>query len=409
MLLSRIRPWRSAGERDSAGPLRCVFVITSMPVGGAETLLVNMMRKMDPNVIRPQVVCLKEPGPLGESIAAEFPVHSHLLANKFDLGIVPRLARLLHRIRADVVVTVGAGDKMFWGRLASHLAGVPVILSALHSTGWPDGVGRLNRALTGITDGFIAVADSHGQFLSEFERFPTSKVHVVRNGVDCHSFTPDAAARRSVRRELEIAPESPLLGIVAALRSEKNHEMLVRVAAKTRETHSDAHWLIIGDGPERQKIETLVEELGIGDRVHMMGTRHDTPRLVAALDVFTLCSLNEASPVSILEALACEVPVIATDVGSIKESVIAGQTGWLVASGDIDAMVDRVDHLLTHPNDRRAMGITGRELVERTGSLESMVDGYTRLATRLYDARNHKACRTETVLENRVLDVNSHV
>lgn len=387
MLSSRTRPWRTVAARSQAGPLRCVFVITSMPVGGAETLLVNMMRKMDPARITPEVVCLKEPGPLGQQIAGEFPVHSDLIRGKFDLRVLGKLVKLLHRRRADMVVTVGAGDKMFWGRLAAHIAGVPVIASALHSTGWPDGVGKLNRTLTRITDAFIGVADSHGKFLQEFEKFPADKVHVIRNGVDCERFAPNAEARADVRRELGVAPETPLVGIVAALRSEKNHAMLVRAAAMMRNQHPDARWLIIGDGPERGLIETTAAELAIADRIVLLGTRHDTPRLVSALDVFTLCSLNEASPVSILEALACEVPVVATDVGSIGESIIDGKTGYLIASQDVDAMADSVSKLLADPSARRSMGRAGRDLVQATGSLESMVEGYTRLGQELYDAR----------------------
>lgn len=387
MLLSRNRPWRSIPPRRESDPLRCLFVITSMPVGGAETLLVNMMRKMDPQQIRPEVICLKEPGPLGEAIAGEFPLHSRLLNAKWDLRVLPRLVRLMHRRRTDMVVTVGAGDKMFWGRLAAHLAGVPVIASALHSTGWPDGVGRLNRRLTGITDAFIAVADSHGEFLRDFERFPAEKIHVIRNGVDCDRFIPSDSARIEVRRELGLDERMPLIGIVAALRSEKNHEMLVRCATKLRHRYPDAHWVIVGDGPERIMIESLAVELQVADRIHLLGTRHDTPRLVAALDVFTLCSLNEASPVSILEALACGVPVVATDVGSIKESIRPGKTGLMVPSQDVDAMVAAIDQLLADPETRASMGRAGRELVWRTGSLQSMVDGYSRLATELYDAR----------------------
>ena len=90
----------------------------------------------------------------------------------------------------DAVVTVGAGDKMFWGRLAAYFARVPVIASALHSTGWPDGIGRLNRWLTPITDAFIAVADTHGQFLIDQERLPPEKVFVIPNGVDTSRFVP---------------------------------------------------------------------------------------------------------------------------------------------------------------------------------------------------------------------------
>lgn len=364
-----------------------MFVITSMPVGGAETLLANMMRRMDSAVMCPEVVCLKEAGPLGESIANEFAVHTDLLAGKWDIRVLPRLVRLMHIRETDVVVTVGAGDKMFWGRLAAHFAGVPVIASALHSTGWPDGVGRLNRRLTPLTDAFIAVADAHGQFLKEFEGFPADKVHVVRNGVDCERFKPDPAAQAALRSELGIADHAFLIGIVAALRSEKNHKMLVRSAAKLHRKCPDAHWVIVGDGPERESIEQLAAELNVTDRIHLLGTRHDTEKIVAALDVFTLCSLNEASPVSILEALACAVPVVATNVGSISESVQDGLSGYLVPSQDVAGMTNAIESLLMDPIRRRQLGESGRELVLRTGSLGSMVDGYQGLATGLYDRR----------------------
>ena len=364
-----------------------MFIITSMPVGGAETLLVNLMRRMDRRVVRPELTCLKEPGPLAEQVQSEIPVHANLLASKWDLRVLWRLIRLLRRRQIDVVVTVGAGDKMFWGRLAAHLAGVPVITSALHSTGWPDGVGKLNRCLTPITDAFIAVADAHGKFLQEFEQFPPSKVRVIRNGVDCQRFVPDPEARQSVRAELGLSGDTPVVGIVAALRPEKNHEMFLEVASKVGQRSGDAHWLIVGDGPKRGELETLATRLGIADRVHFLGTRTDTERILAALDLFALCSLNEASPVSILEALACGVPVVATDVGSIQESILDGTTGRLVASGDIAAMTRCVETLLSSPDERYRMGLAGREHVCQTGSLESMVQGYQDLMTSLYDAR----------------------
>ncbi|MBB3207415.1 glycosyltransferase involved in cell wall biosynthesis [Rhodopirellula rubra] len=365
-------------------PLTCCFVITSMPVGGAETLLVNLMRRMDPDRVRPEVICLKEAGPLGEEIAAEFPVHSGLIGGKYDVAVVSRIAKLLRKRGADVVITVGAGDKMFWGRLAAKLAGVPVIASALHSTGWPDGVGKLNRLLTPITDAFIGVAQSHGNFLREFEKFPASKVNVIRNGVDCDRFCPDPDARQSVFDELGIPANAQVIGLVAALRHEKNHSMLVKAAARLREWHPDLHTLIIGEGPERATIEPLREQLGVVDRVHLLGNRSDTPRLLAAMDVFTLCSLNEASPVSILEALACATPVVSTNVGSISETVIPDHTGLLVESEDVEGFANAISQLLNDPGTRRSMGEQGRELVIETGSLTSMVDGYENLMHRIY-------------------------
>ncbi|WP_235033490.1 glycosyltransferase family 4 protein [Rubripirellula obstinata] len=355
-----------------------------MPVGGAETLLVNMMRGMDSGKIAPEVICLKEPGPLGEQIQDEFPVHSRLIGGKWDIAVAWRLARLMKRRKFDVVITVGAGDKMFWGRLAAALARVPVIASALHSTGWPDGVGRLNRLLTPITDAVIGVADSHGEFLRSFEKFPADKVHVIRNGVDCERFSPNPDARSSLRKELSLPSGTPLIGIVAALRSEKNHSMLVRAASKLKSQHPDAHWIIVGDGPERPTIESLAKELGVADRIHLLGTRYDTPAILAALDVFTLCSLNEASPVSILESLACGVPVVATDVGSVSETVIHEGTGLLIASEDTDAMSESIGRLLGDASLRQQMGTAGRKLVLETGSLVSMVAGYQDLAMTQY-------------------------
>ena len=99
-------------------------------------------------------------------------MHHDLLAHKYDLRVWPRLMQLLRERQTDAVITVGAGDKMFWGRLAAKRVGVPVILSALHSTGWPDGVGRLNRLLTPITDAFIAVADRTASILRRTKAFP---------------------------------------------------------------------------------------------------------------------------------------------------------------------------------------------------------------------------------------------
>ncbi len=383
------------GERASSQqrPLRTLFVITSMPVGGAETLLVNMLDRFDPRRIAGEVVCLKSPGPLGEAISGRHTVHSDFLRGKWDLRVLPRLVALLRRRQIDAVITIGAGDKMFWGRLAAKSAGVPVICSALHSTGWPDGVGRMNRWLTPITDGFIAVADHHGTHLAKYEGFPEKRVHIIRNGIDCERFVPSVSARAKLCGELRLPSDSRLVGIVAALRPEKNHAMFVDVAASVCQADPKAHFVIVGDGPERTGIVQAIDLHGIADRVHLLGTRHDTPEIVAALDVFLLCSHNEASPVSILEALACGVPVVSTRVGSVAESVRDGETGYLVAAGDTPAMLQRTRQLLADARLRRRMGENGREIVLQTGSLDSMVNGYTRLIETLYEQKLALAAR----------------
>ena len=193
-------------------PLRVMFLLTSMPIGGAETLLVNLVRRMDRARCQPYVACLKERDVLGEQLAKEIPVFDHLIGHKYDFAVAGRLKNLFLENEIDAVVTIGAGDKMFWGRLAARRARIPVILSALHSTGWPDGVGRLNRMLTGITDGFIAVAKQHAQYQVEQEKFPKNKVFLIPNGIDTNQFVFDETSRHEWRIKTGIEPNAPVVG-----------------------------------------------------------------------------------------------------------------------------------------------------------------------------------------------------
>ena len=364
-------------------PLRVLFLLTSMPVGGAETLLVDLVRRLDRKYFAPEICCLKERGPLGEMLAAEIPVHHNLLTHKYDLRIWPRLTKLLRDRQIDAVVTVGAGDKMFWGRLAARRVGVPVVLSALHSTGWPDGVGRLNRMLTPITDGFIAVADSHGAHLIHNERFPDDKVFVIPNGVDTNRFAPipDLAA---VRHELAVGPADPVVTIVAALRPEKNHELFLRVAQQVSQQFRSAKFLVIGDGPRRESLEGLARELDIASSVKFLGSRSDVPRLLSASDVFALTSHNEANPVSILEAMSVGRPVVSTNVGSIREVVADGHNGFLVPAGNGEQLTTRVVSLLEDPLRCQEMGAAARETVVAGWSIDNMVRNYEHLIAAIF-------------------------
>jgi len=384
-------------------PLRVLFLTTSMPVGGAETLLMNLVRRLDSRRFAPEIACLKEPGPLGERLADEIPVHCHLLANKFDLRILPRLWRLMRSRQIDAVVTVGAGDKMFWGRLAARLAGVPVIMSALHSTGWPDSVGRLNRLLTPLTDAFIGVADAHAEHLAAHEKFPRDKVHTIYNGIDTEVFIPGNGS--VLRQELGIPTDAPVVGILAALRPEKNHELFLagarRLTAKLiAEDLPTPHFVLIGDGERRPTLEVLATELGIADTTHFLGSRSDVAKILPAIDVVALTSHNEASPVSILEALSCGVPVVSARVGSVPETVIPGQTGELFEPGDLDGFVSATIDLLLDPTKRTQLGRQGRQHVIEHGSLDAMVHGYETLIERLYQTKKHAQCPNNLVGAN---------
>ncbi|HEY2827860.1 MAG TPA: glycosyltransferase, partial [Pirellulales bacterium] len=343
-------------------PLRVMFCTTALHVGGAETLLFNLLERLDRSRFAPELCCLKELGKLGEELAQHIPVHADLLKHKFDVRVLSRLTRLLRERQIDAVVTVGSGDKMFWGRLAAWRAGVPVVISAIHSTGWPDGITWLNRRLTSLTDAFVAVASRHAEHLMDEEKLPVGRVHTIPNGVDTETYRPQSLGKE-VRRQFNIPLAAPIVGIVAVLRPEKNHELFLRVAARVRKEVSEAHFLVIGDGPRRAELESLTSQLNLVDSVHFLGQRPDVVQLLNLFDVFVLTSHNEANPVSILEALATGKPVVATRVGSVPETVLEGVTGYLVNPGDEAEMARQVTALLLDPAKAQRLGAAGRRHV----------------------------------------------
>lgn len=386
--MTRSHPHSTERSHTPPGrPLRVMFVITCMPVGGAETLLVQLIRRLDRTRFLPELCCLKYLGPLGEVLAAEVPTFSGLLRDKFDLFVLPRLTRLLRQRNIDAVITVGTGgDKMFWGRLAAWRAGVPVIASALHSTGLPDHVEWLNRRLTPITDAFIGVARSHGEYIARAEGCPAEKVVVIPNGVDTERFRP-LPPDAHLRSQLGIPDAAPVVGIVAALRPEKNHELFLQAAASVHLRLPDARFLVIGDGPRRPALEALAESLGISNVVQFLRSRSDVPQLLSIIDVLALTSHMEANPVSILEALATETPVVATRVGSVPETVLDGETGLLVPPGDASEFADALHQLLENPHAAQALGHRGRRHVIAGHTLDHMVRGYENMICDIYVAK----------------------
>lgn len=362
-----------------------MFVHTEVVVGGAETLLLEIIRKLNRDRFLPELCCLKQLSELGEVIAREIPTFVGLLEHKYDYKVLGRLTRLLKQRDIDAVVTVGTGgDRMFWGRLAAWRANVPVILSALHATGYPVQVERMNRLLTPISDGFIGCASTHSEFLISDEGCPRNRVFTVWNGVDVERFRPRDQA--TMRARLDLPAGAPVAGIVAALRPEKQHVMLVEAWSRVVRQIPNAILLVVGDGVEREAIEAKTRELKISENVRMLGTRHDVPEVLSAMDLKVLSSKMEANPASTLEANACGLPVVAPNVGSLPDTVIGGETGLLCTPDDPQALADAMVWILSRSDRGRSMGDAALELVRKRFSVEVMVQGYEKLIEGVYEA-----------------------
>jgi glycosyltransferase involved in cell wall biosynthesis len=171
---------------------------------------------------------------------------------------------------------------------------------------------------------------------------------------------------------------------VAALRPEKNHELFLEIARRVVSQVPAARFLVVGDGPCRSALEQRARELGIESNVDFLGTRADVAELLAAIDVFALTSHVEANPISILEAMSAGKPVVATDVGSIHESVVHGKTGFLAPPGAARRLTEDLLLLIRNPALARQMGATARQAVVAHWSIEGMVERYENLIESIY-------------------------
>jgi glycosyltransferase involved in cell wall biosynthesis len=214
--------------------------------------------------------------------------------------------------------------------------------------------------------------------------YPQDKIRIIYNGVDPALF--DVNTDRGVLAEFGFADGEPVVGILAALRPEKDHATLLRAARIVIDEVPRVRFLVIGDGATRPQLEALCSELKITPNVHFTGARGDVARLLRAIDVFALSSTTECFPIALLEAMASARPAVCTAVGGIPEMINHGESGYLVPPNDPQQLAARLVSLLSDPDTARRMGRSGRDRVaaefgldrsvaEAQGAIEDVVFG----------------------------------
>ena len=232
-----------------------------------------------------------------------------------------------------------------------------------------------HRFLYGQADYVITTGESVRQELAGSGLVPLERSMSIPTGVDLERFHPDSADRAEARHALGVSQEGPVVGVVAYLRQDKGHAVLLEAFPKILRSYPKCTLVVVGDGPERLNLEALAERLGIGRSVRFAGLREDIPIVLAGFDVFCQPSLrNEGVPQSVLQAGAVARPVVSTEVGGIPEAVVHEETGFLVAPDDAGALADRIIALLADRELRRAMGQAARRHVSGAFSVQRMLD-----------------------------------
>jgi sugar transferase (PEP-CTERM/EpsH1 system associated) len=382
-LLERARrPAR--GRRGAGSPRRLMHVVISLEVGGLERFVADLVRATDRGRFEVEVCCLDEPGALAAELRdAGVRVTSLGLSRAGGAEVLRALTRRMRRAGTDVVHTHNVLAHKF-GALAARCAGVPVVVHTKHGRNF---VRRpferpksqlYSHLLSWITDKVVTVSDDARRVARRYELVPPRKLVTIANGVDVRRFELEVD-RPALRRELGLPDDARVVGNVARFVPEKDHGTLLRAFARVVPEIPRAHLLLAGDGPLLEPARRLSRELGIERRVRFAGRRADVPRLLQLLDAFVLSSITEGIPISLLEAMAAEVPVVATAVGGNPEVVSDGATGLLCPPRDPAALAGRVVDLLRDGARARRLAAAAKADVVASYSLERTAATYEAL------------------------------
>jgi sugar transferase (PEP-CTERM/EpsH1 system associated) len=301
-----------------------------------------------------------------------------------SLAIHGRFHAIFRRMRPAIVHTRNLGG--LDAQPAAAFAGVPVRIHGEH--GWdtndPDGARwryvAIRKVHAPFVSRYIALSAHIERYLIERVGIDAGRVERICNGVDCARFAPSPSARRDLPREDFRDPGLVLVGTVGRLEPIKDQVTLARAFVLALERYPEARrylrLVIVGSGSLQPAVEAILDAHDARSLAWLAGERTDVPALMAALDVFVLPSLAEGISNTILEAMACGVPTIATDVGGNAELVAPGETGELIPSGDASVLAEAIMRLAREGEERRRMSVAARRRALERFSLAEMVSRY---------------------------------
>lgn len=367
-----------------------MHLVYSFDVGGLENGVVNLINRMPAAEFRHSVVALTRCVPAFCRRIQRDDVEFISLEKPAGHGIklYPRLFRLFAEQRPAIVHTrnLAALEAV----VPARAAGVPVRIHGEH--GWdvsdPHGLRRKYRVLRRVyrpfVSHYIALSGDLARYLAAGVGVPEQRLSRICNGVDTQRFQPAADGRAPLAGSPYASdPALCVVGTVGRLQAVKDQVNLVRafarLAAAGRAEFDGLRLAIAGDGPLRREVEAAIVEGGVGSRLWLAGERTDVPDVMRGLDLFVLPSRAEGISNTILEAMACGLPVVATAVGGNPELVVPGDTGALVPAADDRALADAIASYAVDPALRRRHGEAGRRRVEAEFSLDGMVERYRAL------------------------------
>ncbi len=364
-------------------PIRLAYLQSHLSYGSVEAYLQTLIERVDRDRFEPWLVCSNHPSlerlrqaPELEGRVVTVPSHAPLPSFVWTRG------RALRSIRPSLVHCADFDPPgMLAARGAARSAPVVVTYNTPELRPAFNAFGRITaRAAWAVSPWVIFTSDADRETGLEQDPIARARTEVIPYGIDTERFAPREGTE--VRAALGIAPGRSFVGTVGYLREQKGHTYLLQAAEQLDRRRGDIDWLIVGDGELRGRLGEEVRARGLAGKVHLLGNRDDVAELLAAFDVFALSSNFEGMCFAVAEALAVEVPVVATDVGGVGQSVVHEETGMLVPPRDPDALADAIEGLLDDRDQAVRLARAGRVRVEGLYGLQRMVDTTERLYLR---------------------------
>lgn len=372
------------------GQIKVVHVVPSFMTGGMENGMVNLINRMDPISFYHIICCLTKAGPISKNIVnPNVEICELNKAPGKNNKLLKRLFYFFKKKSPDIVHTRNWGG--IDGIIPAKLAGVKVIIHGEHGRDINDPKGELRRRLwarrliSPLVNKYLTVSEDMSQWLVNTVRINPKKVMTIVNGVDTEKFSPENAAL--IRNKYGVDKFKFLIGTVGRLDPIKDQATLIKAFAILAQSYKFISLLIIGDGPCRKELESLVDRLNIRNHVSFWGELNNVADIYKLLDVFALSSIGEGMSNTILEAMATGIPVVATDVGGSKELISDSKNGFLVPPQDPYTLANCLEKYIENPDLKALHGNTGRKLSISLYNMPKMVSQYSIFYMDQFNAR----------------------
>lgn len=364
---------------------RIMYIIPTLGIGGTQRQLVNLIQGLIKEVdYYIEVSTLYKGGPIAEELNdLGIKINYINMKNIYDLFSLRRLIRILRYGNFNIVHTF-LFDANVLGAFSAKQAGVEAIISSRRDMDiwkfkrhiWAERLGaKLSKKI-------IANSNAVKEFVIQQEKISPSKIEVILNGIDLNSFHKSKEVF-DLRKEFGLSKDHFIIGTIGTISEKKGQRYLIKAAREILNVFSQSRFIFVGNGPLENELRKLTNTLSLSDKVVFTGLRQDVTAILSMIDIFCLPSIYESCPNVILEAMACGLPVVATNVGGVSEIVINEEIGTLVPSKDPEAIAKAIIKLLRHEGLREKMVQQGRKIVEQKFSLERMVSDYHNFYERL--------------------------